>query len=98
MGPSRKQSSGSTLEATVAETRQVRTIQVVVDAELLNAVERAAKHAGCNRSALVRRALRAFLANQRATAREAADRAGYERIAADPDDSAWDKVVAWPHD
>jgi metal-responsive CopG/Arc/MetJ family transcriptional regulator len=76
----------------------VKTIHVVLEAELLEAVDQAAKRAGCNRSALVRQALRAFLANERATTREAADRAGYERVPADPDDSAWDKVAAWPRD
>jgi predicted transcriptional regulator len=86
------------VEEAVDQTHQVETIQVVLEPELLKAADRAAKQAGCNRSALVRQALRQYLATQRTVAREAADRAGYQRSPQGAEDSAWDGVAAWPPD
>lgn len=75
----------------------METIQVVLDAALLRAADRAARRFKVNRSALVRDALRAHLAALARREREKADRAGYTNTP-DSGDAAWDKVAAWPED
>ncbi len=77
----------------------METIQVVLEEDLLQAADRAARRLKVNRSALFREALRAHLAGLARRERERADRAGYER---QPDrggaDAVWEKVAAWPED
>jgi metal-responsive CopG/Arc/MetJ family transcriptional regulator len=77
----------------------METIQVVLEAELLQAADRAARRLKVNRSALFREALRTHLGGLARRERERADRAGYERR---PDggaaDAVWEKVAAWPED
>jgi metal-responsive CopG/Arc/MetJ family transcriptional regulator len=77
----------------------METIQVVLEEDLLQAADRAARRLKVNRSALLREALRAHLAALARRERERADRAGYERH---PDrgagDAVWEKVAAWPED
>lgn len=73
----------------------METIQIVLDARLLAAADRAARRSKVNRSALVREALRAHLTALALRDRESADRAGYTRAPHDPDDG-WDAVAAWP--
>lgn len=75
----------------------VETIQIVLDARLLKAADRAARRRKVNRSALVRDALRAHLAALALRDREAADRAGYKRTAGAPD-PVWDEVASWPEE
>ena len=75
----------------------METIQVVLDAALLRAADRAARRFKINRSALVRDALRSHLAGLAAREREQADRSGYLR-APDRDADLWEKVMAWPED
>jgi metal-responsive CopG/Arc/MetJ family transcriptional regulator len=75
----------------------MKTIQVVLDAELLRAADGAAKRARVNRSALVREALRAHLKRLRARQAEARDELGYrEHPAAARDSAAWERVASWP--
>lgn len=75
----------------------METIQVVLDAALLRAADRAARRFKINRSALMRDALRAHLAALSTRERERADREGYAR-SSDRDADVWDKVAAWPED
>ena len=72
-------------------------IQVVLDAKLLKAADRAAERAGLNRSALMRNALRAHLAGLRAREREERDRAGYRAgRGSEVEFVAWEAEAAWP--
>lgn len=77
----------------------METIQVVLDADLLAAADRAAKRLKTNRSALFRDALRAHLKRIEVARREKRDREGYARY---PDlldqPSVWDQVADWPED
>ncbi|HEV2341849.1 MAG TPA: ribbon-helix-helix protein, CopG family [Candidatus Acidoferrales bacterium] len=73
------------------------TIQVVLEPELLRATDAAAKRARLNRSALVRRALRAHLNAMAIEELETRDRLGYKRRPAKRSDSAnWERVAVWP--
>lgn len=77
----------------------METIQVVLDAELLRAADRAARRMKTNRSALFREALRAHLRSLDIRARERRDRDGYMRYPDSLDEPAlWDKVAEWPED
>jgi metal-responsive CopG/Arc/MetJ family transcriptional regulator len=75
----------------------VETIQVVIEAPLLKAADRAARRLKVNRSALIRDALRQHLERLRVRELEQQEREAYERT---PDDrealAAWDEVAAWP--
>lgn len=70
-------------------------VQVVLEDELLRAVDRAAGRRRVNRSALVRDALRLYLRELATRDRERRDRAGYERQP-DAEFSDWNRVTAWP--
>jgi metal-responsive CopG/Arc/MetJ family transcriptional regulator len=75
----------------------METIQVVIEAGLLRATDRAAQRLEVNRSAFVRDALREHLKRIAVLARERRDSEGYERRPASPDESAaWQKAAAWP--
>ena len=77
----------------------METIQVVLEADLLEAADRAAKRLKTNRSALFRDALRAYLKRIDVAPREKRDREGYARY---PDlldhPGVWDQVADWPED
>jgi len=73
----------------------VETIQIVIEKDLLQATDRAARQRRLNRSALVREALRAHLRRLATEDRERRDRAGYTD-AADEEFAVWDRVAAWP--
>lgn len=73
----------------------METIQIVLEKELLQATDRAARQRRLNRSALVREALRAHLRRLETRDRERRDRAGYV-TAADMEFAPWDRVTAWP--
>ena len=91
--------SGVTVESIVEQNPHVETIQVVLEAELLRRVDRAARRLKLNRSAFVREALRQHLKQLQLRTREDADRRGYLRKPEDADGlSAWDGAVAWPDD
>ena len=77
----------------------METIQVVLEAELLRAADRAARRLKLNRSALVRQALRAHLATLARRAQERADRVGYQRVPGDSGiEAVWERVAAWPEE
>lgn len=75
----------------------METIQVVLDAKLLRATERAARRTKLNRSALIREALRGHLKKLEIRELELRDRKGYE---AGPRDAAelagWESEAIWP--
>ena len=77
----------------------METVQIVIDAELLKAADRAARQNKVNRSALVRDALREYLKKLRYAELERLDREGYEN---EPDTvgdlGVWQGVAAWPED
>jgi len=75
------------------------TIQVVLDAPLLQAADRAARRAKQNRSALIREALRAHLTRIDIQAKEARERAGYKRVPDSRQEAAeWEIESAWPRE
>jgi metal-responsive CopG/Arc/MetJ family transcriptional regulator len=75
----------------------METIQVVLDAELLRAADRAARRARVNRSALVRRALREHLKRERVRELEARERRAYQEHPQDVKEvEGWAQVAAWP--
>ena len=63
----------------------MKTVQIVLDAQLLRAADGAARRAHVNRSALVREALRAHLRHLRRRELEDQDREGYRRHPASAD-------------
>jgi metal-responsive CopG/Arc/MetJ family transcriptional regulator len=77
----------------------METIQVVLDADLLRAADRAARRLKTNRSALFRDALRGYLERLATRDKEARDREGYTRYPDSLDEpGAWDKVADWPEE
>jgi len=75
----------------------METIQVVLDADLLKATDKAVRKLKTNRSALMRDALRAHLARLLQVDREQRDRDGYLRYPDSLDEpERWDKVADWP--
>ena len=77
----------------------MRTIQVVLDDELLKATDRAVRRLKLNRSALIRGALRDHLRRLGTRERERLDRRGYELAPENPEELAvWDKALAWPEE
>jgi len=77
----------------------METIQIVLDAALLKAADRAARRLKTNRSALFREALHEHLRRIDAAAREKRDREGYARYPDLLDEpAAWDRVADWPEE
>ena len=75
----------------------MKTIQVVLDAELLRATDIAAKRARVNRSALVRQALREHLKRVRSREAEVRDQRGYlEDPQAAREARSWKGEARWP--
>ena len=75
----------------------METIQVVLEKELLQATDRAAKGTKRNRSALVRDALREHLKRLEVRAQEARDFAGYaKRPQVQEESRQWEAEAAWP--
>jgi metal-responsive CopG/Arc/MetJ family transcriptional regulator len=75
----------------------METIQVVLDKKLLQAADRAARHTGQNRSALVRDALREHIRVLATRVLEERDRQGYARQPHEQT-SAWEAEAAWPEE
>lgn len=75
------------------------TIQVVLDAKLLRAADRAAKRQKVNRSALIRDALKEHLRRLAELELEERDRRAYlahpQRL---QEYRPWEDVAAWPED
>lgn len=72
----------------------METIQVVLDKQLLQAADRAARRTKQNRSALVRDALREHLRLLEMRALENRDREGYSRHPQESNE--WEAEAAWP--
>jgi len=77
----------------------MKTIQVVLDAKLLRAADRAARRGKRNRSALIRDALREHLRRLETQALEEQDREGYKNVPSGNAKSlAWEAEAAWPEE
>jgi len=75
----------------------METVQIVLDKDLLEAADRAARRIKLNRSALVREALREHLLRLEARSREERDREGYSRLPQALHESRlWEGEAAWP--
>jgi len=75
----------------------METIQVVLDAQLRRAVNRAARRTKLNRSALIRAALREHLRRLAIRELEERDRRGYgKRPPERRGTSDWESEAAWP--
>ena len=72
----------------------METIQVMLDAKLLRAADRAARRTKLNRSALIREALREHLRKLEIREMEERDRKGYEGGAGEF--SGWEAEAVWP--
>ena len=74
----------------------VKTIRVVLEAELLARTDEAASRAGTNRSALIREALKEHLQRLHIEGLEEQDRLGYEHAPDMEDDQAgWEPATSW---
>lgn len=77
----------------------MKTIQIVLDRELLQAVDQVARRMNQNRSALVREALREHLRRLEIGREEDRDRKGYAKHAGARDESlAWEAEASWPEE
>jgi metal-responsive CopG/Arc/MetJ family transcriptional regulator len=77
----------------------METIQVVIDAKLLQASDRAARKAKLNRSELVRMALREHLRRLQILESEQRDRRGFEKQPFKAGElAAWEAEAAWPRE
>jgi len=77
----------------------MKTIQVVLDAKLLQATDRAARRTERNRSALIRDALREHLRRLEIRALEERDREGYLRQPQVHEEVlAWEAAAVWPRE
>jgi metal-responsive CopG/Arc/MetJ family transcriptional regulator len=75
----------------------METVQIVLDKELLQATDRAARRMKRNRSALIREALREHLRRLEALSRELRDREGYSRQPQTLDEAhLWEAEAVWP--
>ena len=87
------------MEYNMEWTPHMETIQIVLEKELLQAADRAARRAKRNRSALVREALREHLSRLEVCAQEERDRAGYSNRPPALDESRlWEAEAAWPEE
>jgi metal-responsive CopG/Arc/MetJ family transcriptional regulator len=85
------------VEYYVEEDPRMETVQIVLDKELLQATDQAARRTKRNRSALVRDALREHLQKLEVSAAEERDRQGYSKQAqASGESSDWEAEAAWP--
>jgi metal-responsive CopG/Arc/MetJ family transcriptional regulator len=80
------------------ELGQMKIIQVVIDAKLSQACDRAAKKGKLNRSELVRLALREYLYRVQILEAEQCDQRGYEKLPQSKatDESPWEAEAVWP--
>ena len=75
------------------------TVQIVLDKELLQKADEAARRLKQNRSALVREALRAHLRRLEILALQERDREAYLRIPQDLAEARmWEAEAAWPEE
>jgi metal-responsive CopG/Arc/MetJ family transcriptional regulator len=77
----------------------METVQIVLEKELLQATDKAARRAKLNRSALVREALRQHLRRLELSAMEQRDREAYLRVPQDLIETRmWEAEVVWPEE
>jgi len=77
----------------------MQVVQIVLDKQLLQAADQAAKRTRKNRSALVRDALREHLQRLETRAKEDRDRQGYSRKpTAHEGTPAWEAEAVWPQE
>jgi metal-responsive CopG/Arc/MetJ family transcriptional regulator len=77
----------------------MQIVQIVLDKQLLQAADQAAKRTRKNRSALVRDALREHLQRLEIRAKEDRDRQGYSRKPQSRDETrAWEAEALWPQE
>jgi metal-responsive CopG/Arc/MetJ family transcriptional regulator len=77
----------------------MQIVQIVLDEKLLHAADQAAKRTRCNRSALVRDALREHLRRLELRANEERDRQGYSRHSqTDAEAWDWEAEATWPQE
>jgi metal-responsive CopG/Arc/MetJ family transcriptional regulator len=75
----------------------METVQIVIDKDLLRAVDQAARRTKRNRSALIRDALREHLRRLRVREAEERDCAGYRRRPqGEKEPLAWEEEAIWP--
>ena len=74
----------------------METVQVVLDKELLQATDKAARRTKQNRSALVRDALRQHLRALEIRAKEEREREGYLKHPQTAEEMSWEAEAAWP--
>ena len=75
----------------------METIQVVLDKELLQAADSAARQTKQNRSALIREALRRHLRHLEIRRLEERDREGYLKYPQRIEEALlWERAAAWP--
>jgi metal-responsive CopG/Arc/MetJ family transcriptional regulator len=74
----------------------METVQIVLEKELLQAADRAARQRKQNRSALVREALREHLNRLDQMAMEERDRQGYRKLPQHEEALLWEVEAAWP--
>jgi metal-responsive CopG/Arc/MetJ family transcriptional regulator len=75
------------------------TIQIVIDNELLQATDKAAKSENTNRSALIRQALQDYLKKLRIKEMEERDRLGYlAKPQTEEEFMPWVEAAVWPED
>jgi metal-responsive CopG/Arc/MetJ family transcriptional regulator len=75
----------------------VRTIQIVIEDDLLRATDREARRRRANRSELIREAIRQHLRRLRLQDLEERERKGYRDFPAVEFD-VWERVFTWPKD
>ena len=77
-------------------TAEMEIIQIVLEKQLLEAADKAARQTKKNRSALLRDALREHLRRLELRAREERDNAGYSKKPQARDEALWETEAAWP--
>ena len=76
----------------------VKTVQMTLDEDLVEAVDEAAKRLRTSRSAFTRDALRGALARLREAQLERKHRRGYERRPVKPGEfDSWESEQVWPN-
>ena len=85
------------VEYAAERSPHMERVQIVLDKDLWEAADKAARRMKQNRSALIRHALREHLKRLEALTREERDRAGYSRHPrALEETSPWETEAAWP--
>ena len=73
-------------------------VHILIDKDLLRAIDDAARAARVSRSAFISEALRSYLVASAIATKDEQDRAGYSRLGEDPDDALWEMEQVWLED